>query len=246
MLGPDGLSRFEELSRRDAARTAILYAFAACCLTNTSPRAGLPFLRTLAQKASFPSGSTAPTSPARAASGSRSAIPPASPCSASGARFGRGDNSVRPSARVLPSPCRGYLCALRPFVGAIEPFSALRPQPDRCIGPQFVDSGLNYQSMPRGGDTAPPGRGNIQLVGCRGHDTPPRTKRRRQTLARSKSQAVPSPLVAAVTKGLKCIGTLGVPMPTTRKSHKGSATGNRSRPLDPVPCLFLAWKNGQG
>jgi bifunctional non-homologous end joining protein LigD len=26
-LGPDGLSRFEELSRRDAARTAILYAF---------------------------------------------------------------------------------------------------------------------------------------------------------------------------------------------------------------------------
>ena len=27
MLGPDGLSRFEELSRREAARTAILYAF---------------------------------------------------------------------------------------------------------------------------------------------------------------------------------------------------------------------------
>jgi bifunctional non-homologous end joining protein LigD len=27
VLGPDGLSRFEELSRRDAARTAILYAF---------------------------------------------------------------------------------------------------------------------------------------------------------------------------------------------------------------------------
>jgi ATP-dependent DNA ligase len=26
-LGPDGLSRFEELSRREAARTAILYAF---------------------------------------------------------------------------------------------------------------------------------------------------------------------------------------------------------------------------
>ncbi len=27
VLGPDGLSRFEELSRREAARTAILYAF---------------------------------------------------------------------------------------------------------------------------------------------------------------------------------------------------------------------------
>ncbi len=27
VLGPDGLSRFEDLSRRDAARTAILYAF---------------------------------------------------------------------------------------------------------------------------------------------------------------------------------------------------------------------------
>jgi hypothetical protein len=27
VLGPDGLSRFEELSRRKAARTAILYAF---------------------------------------------------------------------------------------------------------------------------------------------------------------------------------------------------------------------------
>jgi ATP-dependent DNA ligase len=27
VLGPDGLSRFEELRRREAARTAILYAF---------------------------------------------------------------------------------------------------------------------------------------------------------------------------------------------------------------------------
>jgi ATP-dependent DNA ligase len=27
VLGADGLSRFEELSRREAARTAILYAF---------------------------------------------------------------------------------------------------------------------------------------------------------------------------------------------------------------------------
>jgi hypothetical protein len=34
------------------------------------------------------SGSTAPINPARAASGLRSAIPPASPCSGSGARIG--------------------------------------------------------------------------------------------------------------------------------------------------------------
>ncbi len=27
MLGPDGMSRFDDLRRRDAARTAILYAF---------------------------------------------------------------------------------------------------------------------------------------------------------------------------------------------------------------------------
>ena len=27
MLGPDGLSRFDELRRREAARTAILYVF---------------------------------------------------------------------------------------------------------------------------------------------------------------------------------------------------------------------------
>ena len=27
VLGPDGLSRFEELSRREAAQTAVLYAF---------------------------------------------------------------------------------------------------------------------------------------------------------------------------------------------------------------------------
>jgi hypothetical protein len=72
VVGPDGLSRFEELSRREAARTAILYAFdliehdgedlrnrpflerkaalarllreteAGILLTNTSPRMGRP------------------------------------------------------------------------------------------------------------------------------------------------------------------------------------------------------------
>jgi bifunctional non-homologous end joining protein LigD len=72
VLGRDGLSRFEELSSREAARTAILYAFdliehdgedlrdspflarkaalarllrdakAASCRTNTSPRMGRP------------------------------------------------------------------------------------------------------------------------------------------------------------------------------------------------------------
>jgi hypothetical protein len=42
----------------------------------------------LAQKALFLIESTAPIDPVRAASGSRSAIPPASPCSGRGARFG--------------------------------------------------------------------------------------------------------------------------------------------------------------
>jgi ATP dependent DNA ligase domain len=121
VLGPDGLSRFEELRRREAADTAILYAFdliedegedmrslpfldrkaalarllrntkADFCSTNTSPKTALSSLHTpagLALRASFPGESTAPISPARAVSGSRSAIPPASPCSGRGARFG--------------------------------------------------------------------------------------------------------------------------------------------------------------
>jgi ATP dependent DNA ligase domain len=121
VLGPDGLSRFEELSRREAARTAILYAFdiiehegedlrhlpfldrkaalarccatpkLASCLTNTLPRMAPPSLRTLvslAPRVSFPRGLTVPIDPARAAPGLRSAIPPASPRSGRGARFG--------------------------------------------------------------------------------------------------------------------------------------------------------------
>jgi hypothetical protein len=52
---------------------------------------GLPssrMLADLARRASCRGRSTAPTSPARAASGSRSAIPPTSPCNGSGARIG--------------------------------------------------------------------------------------------------------------------------------------------------------------
>jgi bifunctional non-homologous end joining protein LigD len=43
VLGPDGLSRFEELSRRQAARTAILYAFDLIELDGEVLR-NLPFL----------------------------------------------------------------------------------------------------------------------------------------------------------------------------------------------------------
>jgi bifunctional non-homologous end joining protein LigD len=43
VLGPDGLSRFEELSRREAARTAILYAFDLIELDGDDLR-GRPFL----------------------------------------------------------------------------------------------------------------------------------------------------------------------------------------------------------
>jgi hypothetical protein len=107
VLGPNSLSRFEELSRREAARTAILYAFD-LIEHNGEDLRNLPFLdrgagATAAQhqgrhpaerthrrgwgdrvphacqapRASFPRRSTAPTGPARAASGSRSAIPSA-------------------------------------------------------------------------------------------------------------------------------------------------------------------------
>jgi hypothetical protein len=121
VLGPDGLSRFEELSRRVAAHTAILYAFdliehdgedlryrpfldrkfalarllriprRASFSTNTLSRMGRPFSRMLAgsvPRAPYQRGSMTPTDPARAASGSKSATRPVSPCSRSGARFG--------------------------------------------------------------------------------------------------------------------------------------------------------------
>jgi hypothetical protein len=125
VLGADGLSRFEELSRREAARTVILYAFdmiehdgedlrdrpfldrkavlarllcdteAGILLNEPLSKMAPPSLRTLvslAPRVSFPREWTAPTGPARAASGSRSAIRPASPCSGSEARFGIGDD----------------------------------------------------------------------------------------------------------------------------------------------------------
>jgi ATP-dependent DNA ligase len=120
VLGPDGLSQFEELSRREAAQTAILYAFDLIEHDGEDLR-NLPFLDRKAAlarllrrtkpgillnehvaddgptvfahacrlgAASFRRRSMAPTCLARAASGSRSAIPPASPCSEREARFG--------------------------------------------------------------------------------------------------------------------------------------------------------------
>jgi hypothetical protein len=90
VLGPDGLSRFDELSRREAADTAILYAF------NTSPRMGRPcspMRAGLALRASYRRRSMAPTSPACARSGSRSVIQRVSPCSASAVRSGIDDDA---------------------------------------------------------------------------------------------------------------------------------------------------------
>jgi hypothetical protein len=133
VLGPDGLSRFEELSRREGARTAILYTsilstmtvricaithsstvrprWHGCCpitrlaynSMNTSRRTSLSSsLVGLAQKASFPSGSTAPIDPVLVRSGSRYAIPPASPCGGRGGRFG----TVEPERKRAPDQDR--------------------------------------------------------------------------------------------------------------------------------------------
>jgi hypothetical protein len=128
VLRPDGLSQFEELSRREAARTAILYAFdliehdgedlggcpfldrkaarawllrntdAGIVFNDTSPRTALVFAHAcrLGAGASCRRRSMARINPARATSGSRSAIPPASPYSGSGARGGIGDYSPMP------------------------------------------------------------------------------------------------------------------------------------------------------
>jgi hypothetical protein len=105
-------ARICAISRSSTARTrwhaccAILRL--ASCLTNTLPRMAPPSLRTpvsLAPRASCRRRSMAPIDPAHAASGLRSAIPPASPCSGSGARFGidqpqavRADDDPRPTA----------------------------------------------------------------------------------------------------------------------------------------------------
>jgi bifunctional non-homologous end joining protein LigD len=125
VLGPDGLSRFEELSRREGARTAILYAFdliehdgddmrnrpfldrkAALARLLRDAKAGILLNEHIAEDGhtvfahacrlgaegiSFQRRSMAPTSPARAASGSSSGIPGASRCSGRGARNGIGD-----------------------------------------------------------------------------------------------------------------------------------------------------------
>jgi ATP-dependent DNA ligase len=126
VLGRDGLSRFEELSTREGARTAILYAFdliedggedmrnrpfldrkAALARLLRDTEAGIRFNEPIAEDGSIVFAHAcrlgaegivskkvdAPTSPARAASGSRSAIPPASPCRESAARNGMGDPS---------------------------------------------------------------------------------------------------------------------------------------------------------
>ena len=121
MLGPDGLSRFEELPRREAARTAILYAFDLIEHDGKDLR-DLPFLDGKAALAPLLRNTKAGIlpnehiaedgvivfahacqlgaegivskkvdstyQPGPAASGSKSAIPPASPCSGSGARYG--------------------------------------------------------------------------------------------------------------------------------------------------------------
>jgi hypothetical protein len=119
VLGPDGLSKFEELSRREAARTAILCVFdliehdgddlrnplfldrkAALARLLRETEAGILLNEHIAEDGAtvfahacrlgaegiVSKRSTAAISPARAASGSRSAMPPASPRSGSGAR----------------------------------------------------------------------------------------------------------------------------------------------------------------
>jgi hypothetical protein len=43
-------------------------------------------------------------------------------------------------------------------------WSALRPQRACCTALQFVDSGLDFLSMPRDGDTASQGRGSGLLA----------------------------------------------------------------------------------
>jgi hypothetical protein len=81
-------------------------------LKNTSPKMALPCSPTRvgsAPRASCRRRSTAPTWLARAASGSRSAIPRASPCSGSAARFGTSDLSEFP----WPTTC----LAMRTRVG---------------------------------------------------------------------------------------------------------------------------------
>ena len=76
VLGPDGLSRFEELSRREATDTAILYAFDLIEHDGEDLR-NRPFLERKAALADLLRNTEA-----------RSAIPPALRCSGRGASFG--------------------------------------------------------------------------------------------------------------------------------------------------------------
>jgi bifunctional non-homologous end joining protein LigD len=89
VLGPDGLSRFEELSRREAADTAILYAF------DLIERDGEDMRNRLFLDRTFRRRSMGRIGPVGAASGSRPAIPP--PCSGSGARIGIDEPQAAPA-----------------------------------------------------------------------------------------------------------------------------------------------------
>jgi hypothetical protein len=154
VLGPDGLSLFEELSRREGARAAILYAFDLIEHDGEDMR-NLPFLDRKASLARLLRNtevgilfnehiaedgpvvyahacqlgaegivcrrrSIAPIDPARAVSGSRSAIPPASPCSERGAKFGT-DEPQAARARLR----RSKSCGTKQVLG-------LSLQPVRC------------------------------------------------------------------------------------------------------------------
>jgi hypothetical protein len=68
VLGPDGLSRFEELRSREAMHAQF-------SMPSTSSSMAARTLAGLVQKASFPSGSTAAIDPVLVGSGSRCAIP---------------------------------------------------------------------------------------------------------------------------------------------------------------------------
>jgi hypothetical protein len=135
LLGPDGLSWFEELSRCEAARTAILYASTlssmmamicaifrsftakrrwrdccaiprpASCGTNTSPRMGRPFLRMRAGLGRGHRVEEGRAAPTCLACAASGAIPPASRCS--------GDLAL-PELRQLEAKLAGEETADRP------------------------------------------------------------------------------------------------------------------------------------
>jgi hypothetical protein len=104
------------LDRKAALAWPLRDTEAGILLNEQSPRTVPPFSRTLAGlalRASFPSESTAHTGPVLVRSGSRSAIPPASPCSGSGARFGIGEQRCK----VIPA-MDGFVETVK-LVGAI-------------------------------------------------------------------------------------------------------------------------------